>query len=60
MGIEKPQHERPKLTDTERHKRFVDTAKKIEASDKIEDFDKAFDDLRVNVDHTEFKRREHS
>jgi hypothetical protein len=32
----------PKLTDTERHKRFVDTAKKVEASEEISDFDNAF------------------
>ena len=33
---------KPKLTDAERHKRFVETAKKVEASDKPEDFDEAF------------------
>lgn len=31
-----------KLTDAERHKRFVETAKKVEASEEIGDFDKAF------------------
>ncbi len=34
---------KPKLTDAERHKRFVETAKKVEASENLEDFDKAFD-----------------
>lgn len=33
---------KPKLTEAERHKRFVETAKKVEASENIEDFDKAF------------------
>ena len=31
-----------KLTDTERHARFVETAKKVEASESPEDFDRAF------------------
>jgi len=30
------------LTDSERHKRFADMAKEVEASDKPRDFDKAF------------------
>jgi hypothetical protein len=34
---------KPKLTDAERHKRFVEAAKKVEASDNIEDFNRAFD-----------------
>jgi hypothetical protein len=33
---------KPKLTDAERHKRFVEMAREVEASDKAEDFDKAF------------------
>ena len=33
---------KPKLTDAERHKRFLDMARKVGASDKAEDFDKAF------------------
>ena len=36
------------LTNAERHKRFVETAKKVEASEKVEDFDKAFDNLHLN------------
>jgi hypothetical protein len=30
------------LTDAERHKRFVDMAREVDASDKPKDFDKAF------------------
>lgn len=33
---------KPKLTDAERHKRFVDMAREVEASEKPEDFDQAF------------------
>ena len=33
---------KPKLTDTERHKRFVEMAKEVEASPDSKDFDKAF------------------
>ena len=33
----------PKLTDAERHKRFKDMAKEVEASEKPGDFDWAFD-----------------
>ena len=33
---------KPKLTDEERHKRFVATAKEVGASEKPADFDKAF------------------
>jgi hypothetical protein len=33
---------KPKLTDTERHKRLVAMARQVGASDKAEDFDKAF------------------
>ena len=36
---------KPKLTDAERHKRFVETAKKVDASEKSDDFDVAFDHL---------------
>jgi len=34
---------KPKLTDAERHKRFLDMAKKVEASDRPEDFDAVFE-----------------
>jgi hypothetical protein len=33
----------PKLTDAERHARFVETAKQVGASENAKDFDKAFD-----------------
>ena len=33
---------KPKLTDLERHERFVDMAHEVEASDDPQDFDKAF------------------
>jgi hypothetical protein len=33
----------PKLTDAERHKRFVEMAEKVGASDNPEDFDAVFD-----------------
>jgi hypothetical protein len=36
---------KPKLTDAERHKRFVETAKKVEASENVKDFDKAFESV---------------
>jgi hypothetical protein len=34
---------KPKLTEAERHKRFLDMAREVEASDDPKDFDKAFD-----------------
>jgi hypothetical protein len=37
------QTKEPKLTDAERHKRFVDMAKEVEASEDPKDFDKAFE-----------------
>lgn len=42
-----PKLKKPKLTDAERHERFVEIAKKVEASDRLEDFDKAFDSLNI-------------
>lgn len=33
---------KPKLTDAERHKRFVAMAREVGASDDAKDFDKAF------------------
>ena len=33
---------KPKLTDAERHKRFLAMAREVEASDKRQDFDRAF------------------
>lgn len=34
---------KPKLTDTERHQRFKDAAREVDASEKARDFDKAFE-----------------
>lgn len=34
-----------KLTSAERHKRFVETAKKVEASEDLKEFDRAFDKI---------------
>jgi hypothetical protein len=39
--MKKPQN-KPPLTNAERHKRFVEVAKKVGASEDIADFDKAF------------------
>jgi len=36
-----PQKSKPKLTDAERHKRFLEEARRAEASDDPKDFDKA-------------------
>ena len=35
--------DKPKLTDAERHKRFVEAAQEAEASEDATDFDKAFE-----------------
>ena len=45
MKVSKPK--KPKLTEAERHKRFVETAKKVEASENLEEFDRAFDRLAI-------------
>lgn len=39
----KPEPKPPKLTDAERHQRFVKTAHEVEASDDPADFEKAFE-----------------
>jgi hypothetical protein len=36
---------RPKLTDAERHKRFVEMAREVEASEDPGDFERAFEDV---------------
>lgn len=36
---------KPKLTDAERHKRFVETAQDVGASEDPKDFDKAFENV---------------
>jgi hypothetical protein len=48
-----------KLTDVERHKRFVETAEKVEASENIDDFDRAFTNLslRANASSDERPRK---
>jgi hypothetical protein len=38
----KPPINKTKLTDSERQKRFIDMAKEVGASEKADDFDKAF------------------
>jgi hypothetical protein len=40
-----PKSKRAKLTDAERHARFVDTARKVGASENPKDFDRAFTNL---------------
>jgi hypothetical protein len=45
MDIKEPRHRKPKLTDAERHERFLDVAKKVGASDRPEDFDRAFEQV---------------
>jgi hypothetical protein len=42
MDTREPQKRKPKLTDAERHKRFLEVAKKVDASDKADCFDEAF------------------
>jgi hypothetical protein len=37
-----PPKSKPKLTDAERYKRFLDVAKEVGASDDPKEFDKAF------------------
>jgi hypothetical protein len=38
---------KPKLTDAERHKRFVAMAREVGASDDPQDFDKAFKKVAI-------------
>ncbi len=40
---EKSKPKGKKLTDAERHARFVEMAREVETSEKPEDFDRAFD-----------------
>lgn len=51
---------KPKLTDAERHKRFVETAREVEASDDPKDFDKAFDKVAVPKQHKSIKPKQHA
>lgn len=41
----------PKLTNTERHKRFVEMAREVEASDDPKDFEKAFKKVVTRPSH---------
>ena len=38
-----PTAPKPKLTDAERHARFIETARQVEASEDPKDFDRAFE-----------------
>jgi hypothetical protein len=42
---------KPKLTDAERHKRFVEMAREVEASDDQGDFEKAFENVVIRPSH---------
>ena len=44
---EKPKP-KAKLTDVDRHKRFVEMAREVEASEDARDFDKAFEKITAN------------
>ena len=47
------QEPKPKLTDAERHKRFVDMAKEVEASEDPKDFERAFEKVVPSKDRKE-------
>jgi hypothetical protein len=47
---------KPKLTDTERHKRFVEMAKQVGASDDPKDFEKAFKKVAAPKDAKPIRR----
>ena len=52
----RPKSEKPRLTDAERHKRFVDMAKEVEASEDPKDFETAFDKVaRTKISPTDPK-----
>ena len=38
-----PGPKKPRLTDKERHQRFADMAREVDASEDVTDFDKAFE-----------------
>lgn len=42
-GMAEKSKPKPKLTDAERHARFVETARKVEVDESPEAFDRAFD-----------------
>lgn len=39
--MKEPHKHKPKLTDAERRQRFIETAKKVDASENLDDLDKA-------------------
>lgn len=45
-----------KLTDQERHERFVDMAKEVKASEDPKDFEKAFDRIS-KLGHSDHQRK---
>jgi hypothetical protein len=47
--MDQPKKKSVKLTDPERHKRFVETAIKVEASGEPEAFDRAFSSLELRA-----------
>lgn len=46
---------KPKLTDKERHKRFVDMAHEVEADESPEAFDRAFEKVVERPGHLKFE-----
>lgn len=45
-SMPKPKHKKKqKLTDAERHERFIEAAREVVASDDTKDFDKAFEQI---------------
>lgn len=44
-----PNPKKPKLTDAERHQRFANMAREVEASEDAEDFDKAFEKVTTTT-----------
>ena len=43
VGALSREAKKPPMTDAERHRRFVDMAHEVQASERAEDFDKAFE-----------------
>lgn len=48
---QRPQRHKPKLSDAERHKRFVEMAKKVEASDDPKEFERALKKIAIVKRH---------
>jgi hypothetical protein len=49
---------KPKLTDAERHKRFVEMAKQVGASDNPRDFERAFNTVSRSKSKTKATRKD--